>query len=224
MIKALARSIAGRLGLSGNGCRFPYEHYQQRLNCLFIHIPKTAGTSLLSALGKQGMYGRRHLPWSVYQMADPVYFAKAFKFAFVRNPYDRLNSAYRYYLNGGNRVSDGDMADLIRKYSNLDDFVTNGLCEQAFKYHSHFIPQSHYVTELNGRIMVDFVGRYERIDDDFDFIRKTLGIRRSLPILNMGPDAVSSTFRAAYRGSQAIDMVASIYKQDMRLFGYSFDQ
>ena len=77
---------------------------------IFIHIPKVAGTSILSMLGKK-YTGRDHLPWYVYYTANPVYFQNAFKFSFVRNPWDRTFSAYRYLLAGGNQRGDKEVSE-----------------------------------------------------------------------------------------------------------------
>ena len=82
---------------------FPYRKHFTRNKCIFIHIPKAAGTSVLAALGKTKEKGRDHVSWQVYKKASSRKFARYYKFTFVRNPYDRALSAYRYILSGGNQ-------------------------------------------------------------------------------------------------------------------------
>ena len=80
---------------------FPYRKHFDRNKCIFIHIPKAAGTSVLAALGKKSEKGRDHVSWQTYKKADSKKFNNYFKFSFVRNPYDRAFSAYHYILKGG---------------------------------------------------------------------------------------------------------------------------
>ena len=70
-----------------------YSGYQPRYRCFFIHIPRTGGNSIASTI----LDGRTaHTPYFVYQRAYPDEFDEFFKFCFVRNPWDRLVSAYFY--------------------------------------------------------------------------------------------------------------------------------
>lgn len=83
--------------------RGEYSHFADRSQCIFIHIPKTAGTSVaLTLFG----HGSRHVPWFRYQQANPVKYRRYFKFAFVRNPWDRLVSSYFYLQKGGMSEAD----------------------------------------------------------------------------------------------------------------------
>ena len=65
--------------------------------CIFIHIPKVAGTSILRALGAPER-PRVHLAWYVYYHANKNRFEKYFKFAFVRNPWGRAHPTYNIYI------------------------------------------------------------------------------------------------------------------------------
>ena len=63
--------------------RGEFSHFADEHQCIFIHIPKAAGTSVtLTLFGK----GSRHVPWFEYYQANPRKFRKYFKFAFVRIP------------------------------------------------------------------------------------------------------------------------------------------
>ena len=75
-----------------------YRGYPDEHRCVFIHIPKAAGTSLTKTLFAAPS---RHLQYTEYERANPKKFKKYFKFTFVRNPYDRLFSAYSFLKKGG---------------------------------------------------------------------------------------------------------------------------
>ena len=200
--------------------RFPFDGYQRKHNCIFIHIPKTAGTSILSAMGKSGV-GRCHLPWYVYFNANPIYYEKAFKFAFVRNPWDRVLSAFNYLKSGGNGLGDKHIAKALSDYTEVDDFVIRVLGEGKFRNHLLFIPQSEYVLNGEGNLAVDFLGRFESINEDFKFVAKKIGLIGVLPQINRGSGIVGD-YKTWFKQDRSIEIVGDIYKQDIVKFGYSF--
>lgn len=95
---------------------------------------------------------------------NPTLYQSLFRFCIIRNPYDRLLSAYEYLLNGGNKrengvdvqwqkklVSLGDFEVFVLHYFSLGepvDWVTSSLP-------SHFIPQYLFICNENGAIDVD---------------------------------------------------------------------
>ena len=78
-----------------------------------------------------------------------------FKFAIVRNPWDRLVSFYKY-LGYKNQMD-------------FKTFVTEEFKNKVFKERYWFVgPQYEYVVDKNGKMIVDFIGKFESLQEDFD--------------------------------------------------------
>ena len=77
---------------------FPFDRKQVKSGLLFIHIPKTGGSSLIKEIsaGKH----RSHYSWLTYYRANRFYFDQAFKFAFVRHTESRVVSIYNHLYGG----------------------------------------------------------------------------------------------------------------------------
>lgn len=194
--------------------RFPYDRYMHRHRCVFVHIPKTAGTSLRNALGAPKM-GRNHFPWWVYHQANPSRFASYFSFAFVRDPVERLASGYRYLLGGGNRSEDLVLSQTLQECADFDQFVVEHLEAGWLRSHPLFWPQAWFVADHFGDIRVDFLGRLENIEVDYQVVRQKLGLRMPLPRQN-----TSSESSGLKIGPQARSVIRRIYSKDYELFAY----
>src|SRR5258706_16293188 len=78
--------------------RGPFDEHR----CIFVHIPKCAGNSVTKSLSQFGGFDCGHTNLKRFQiMFGPEEFNRYFKFAFVRNPYDRLFSAFLFMKKGG---------------------------------------------------------------------------------------------------------------------------
>lgn len=214
-VKEIFRNAAQKKSSFG----FPFSSYNRKYNCTFIHVPKVAGTSIVEVLG-QGKAKRHHLPWYVYYTANRSFFEQSFKFSFVRNPWDRTLSAYKYLASGGNQASDLEVAKRISKFDDFDDFVINGLGQGWYRNHLLFIPQSEFIVNGEQNIVVDFLGRYEDLDSDFEKISKRLNISKELA--NSNASKRSKDYKEYYKNERSIELISEIYSQDVRLFSYEY--
>jgi len=187
--------------------------------CIFVHIPKTAGLSIAKALF--GNAGGSHVPLSTYERVfDKAEFDSYFKFAFVRNPWDRVVSAYAYLIDGGGQNEyDEKWGRTLAAYDGFEAFVTGWLTPGNVREQIHFLPQHEFVCTEGSALGVDFVGRFERIEQDFESVRKKLGIGGALQHLN----ASKRQRYASYYNPKTIGIVADVYQKDIELFGYDFE-
>ena len=193
-----------------------YSGYADTYRCIFIHIPKTAGTSVARALFNTES---RHIPCVEYEKANPKKFRRYFKFAIVRNPWDRLLSAYRYLRRGGMNRADRAWAEThLASYQSFEQFVHEWVNETNVGAWVHFRPQVDFITDANGNMAMDYLGRMERLDADFEVICREIGLSVLLPRLNEG---AKDHYSKAY-SSEMIEIVGNSYRRDIRLLNYSF--
>lgn len=133
-----------------------------------------------------------------------------YKFSFVRNPYDKLLSEYSMFTQ-----FEAFQNHPWNKYSTFEEFtmsiVTGKQAISENPYHS-------YLTDTNNVLMVDFVGRFETLQDDFDKICETIGLQKT-KLSHISP-TIHRLFREHYT-PEALEMIYRIRKKDFQLFGYS---
>jgi hypothetical protein len=178
---------------------------------VFIHINKTGGTSIERALH---LRSERMTALEKLARMGPQRFARAFKFAFVRNPWDKVVSHYHYRVRT-NRTGLADSGLGFREW------VLRAYGERDPRYHDEpkmFMPQVRWVSDDAGRCIVDFIGRFESLADDFAEVCRRIGVEAVLP-------HVKTTSHGHYR--EAYDdetraLVAARFAPDIEAYGYRF--
>tara|TARA_B100000780_G_scaffold135191_1_gene94710 strand:- start:3217 stop:3888 length:672 start_codon:yes stop_codon:yes gene_type:complete len=185
---------------------------------IFIHIPKTAGVSLAKAIfGDVSFEGHRSFYFN--SIALNIKNEKYFSFTFVRNPFDRLYSAYKFLQNGGmNHLDKLVFQTHLSEFNDFEDFILNGLNRKLIYKITHLIPQHEYLCDKKGSILVDFVGRFEHLERDILLLSTILSkdIKLSHHNYNKKLD-----YREAYT-SEMINKVNQIYQKDIDIFKYTF--
>ena len=190
--------------------------------CIFVHIPKCAGTWIAKNLF--GNLGASHLSIPEYQLAfSKKEFDSYFKFAFVRNPWDRLVSAYYFLKSGGKSSKDRSWALKNLDRIGFQDFILNIERQKKKLSYLHFIHQYKFLCEPGkSHPLVDYLGFYERLEEDYSFIAKKLKIdREPLEVLNVTRGR-KKDYREYY-SEETKRIVFQIYQKDIELFGYDFD-
>lgn len=198
----------------GNFSLRPFDEHQ----CIFVHIPKAAGISVAESL-----FG--YLPYH-YTTVDyrTIYgsrtFRRYFKFAFVRNPWDRLFSAYRFLVAGGWNESDRRWAEEnVVRFRDFSEFVELWLTPETAQSMVHLRPQWRFICNSRREIELNYLGYFETIQQDFVHICMRLGIVATLQHRNASTKA---DYRQVY-SLKARRIVEEVYAEDIRLFGYRFD-
>ncbi|MEO6154382.1 MAG: sulfotransferase family 2 domain-containing protein [Thermomonas sp.] len=135
-------------------------------------------------------------------------FADYFKFAFVRNPFDRFVSYCAFMTRDG---------DLFGKTPQT--VMEHFLFVEPPEQHILFQPQASVLVDDDGSLLTDVVGRVEDMQTSYDAICARIGIPTRLL------EQVNSSKRGDYRGYYTDTLregVAVRYAQDLALFGYRF--
>ncbi len=183
---------------------------------IFIHIPKTGGTSVFRSIYGNAV-AEGHRSFSFYKLLFSDDFNDFFKFCFVRNPYDRLYSAYKFLQRGGNNTNDVESFRIYMKdYSGFRDFVLNGLTENLLREVIHLVPQTNFICDANGLVAMDFIGKFESIEEDFLILSKKLDKDITLQHLNRNK---KQSYLEVYDKDMKLK-VKKLYKNDFKLLGY----
>jgi hypothetical protein len=171
-----------------------------------------------------------------------------FKFAFVRNPWDRLVSWYSMISNAdaaeahqipvgqtekrrlrrARRMKQRGDRLLLWRYvvgnsSTFEEFIKNCTGEIEVKpsvFYSFAYNQLEYISDTNGNLLVDFVGRFESFQKDLLEVSNSLGIElKSVPHDNRSPHRHYSS----YYTPETEMIVRERFKRDIEYFGYEFE-
>jgi len=202
-----------------------YLNISDRHKCIFIHIPRAAGTSIKEALE---LPGRGHLPWQYYYLVYPEQWDSYSKFTVVRNPWDRVVSAYNYAKMGKSYLDDNiNPLAPHPDYELLSQKTFAECCEilknrRILLKHEAWHPQYIWVVKTengNNSLVVDFVLRHERLDNDFRVLCEKLQINNiNLPRVN---PSKHENYRACYT-EETKKIIEELYSTDIRLFKYDF--
>jgi hypothetical protein len=227
--------------------------------CVFVHIPKTGGISVEHVfLGLVGLTWDTRAPLLLRGNDDPAkgppylahlkgteyvgcgylsreQFDAYFKFSFVRNPWDRMVSEYKYRRH--------PMRMTFKTWL-LEHLPQPGFTDA----YCHLVPQHEFLYDREGRLLADFVGRYESLQADFEVVCERLGIPSTpLPHQNRSLEAqriqslndVKKRIRrwlwtlrpknvyphyTQYYDDESRAYVGQLYRKDIELFGYAFGE
>lgn len=183
------------------------------IDVIFVHINKTGGSSIEVALG---LPFQHRTALELRQDLGEERWRSRFSFAFVRNPWDRIASHYAY------RVKT-DQTGLGDRHIGFNDWVRLAYGERDPRYYDQpkmFMPQTHWIADTAGEIMVDFVGRFERLEHDFATVCERLGRQARLPHLKRsGGSAPVEEY-----SDEAVEIVRTRFAEDIERFGYRFER
>ena len=207
------------LGKLGNQVFRDCNHQKQ---AIWIHVPKNAGTSLRSALEFDNV---GHVPIARYAAQDRQATERYFKFAVVRNPWDRLHSSFSYLrrFKTGDTFPDAIYADrYLRQFDDFEAFVLaladDGEKRKLLDY-THMLPQCYWLTLPGDRApCMDYLARFENLETAFSDLSRRFNAAVELPKLNQG---ATKDYSELYT-KRMRDIVAEVYACDIEAFGYEF--
>lgn len=205
-------------------------------NFLFIHVPKTAGTSiraalmpyserpdllwenkLLSRIGINvnhiGPYRRRRFrghsrAMDLQKNLPASVYDGLFKFAFVRNPWDLLVSLYSYIPSRPRHRMASRVAAMT-----FDEFAREWSQRPE-------LSQRSFLYDTDGRCLMNYVGHFETLRSDFEDVCRHIGITADLGHAN---GSRRGDYREMY-SPELMRLVGDRLADDIETFGYDFDE
>jgi hypothetical protein len=182
------------------------------MDFIFVHINKTAGSSIEEALG---LRFRHRTARQIIEEIGGGKWRECFTFAVVRNPWDRVVSHYSYRVQT-NQTGLGDgkvgFADWVRESYSL----------RNPEFHDKpmmFMPQVDWISDAEGRILVNFVARFENLQADFDSVCKRIG--RDPVLLPHRKQSRHGAYREYY-DAESRRIIGDWFQKDIEQFKYSF--
>lgn len=171
----------------------------------FIHIPKTAGQSIIKATGVEPN-GHKRFVDLVDEVADGEFFTV------VRNPYDRAVSTYYYLsqLHGGTPFNSG---------RNLNEFWDN-VYQHGRLIGEYMKPQMYFVSDENNNLSdkITTILRYETLEEDYNYLASTTGFS---PIEHINKSELRSDQHWSEELSdESISRIGELYADDFEHLGY----
>ncbi|EOJ2724936.1 sulfotransferase family protein [Campylobacter coli] len=199
-----------------------FKDFHDKYKCIFIHVPKVAGSSIERVIYETDKWLVGHVKASDYTKFDKDKFDSYFSFGFVRNPYDRVVSAYHYLKNDSPDPCDIKWGRLHINNLTFEEFILS-LQDEEFKEEilskNHFSFQYKYLCDKNMNILVNFIGKFEKLDNDFKKILNILRRKDSLVHINKSKHL---NYRDYYN-SQTYKIIREIYRDDFEIFDYDLE-
>jgi hypothetical protein len=210
---------------------------------IYVHIPKTAGTSLKeyfrafeqagdihiqrqadaerAAANSHILLGKHSRAVQICQAIGEERFDSFFKFSLVRNPFDRTVSTFLFLKHNFRNWSNSAAMD---KFESLEAFVRSGLFRRAGPS-GIFEPQARWLLKPNGELSTDYVGRLETLESDVMNVLKALGLPMTgapVPQQNRSHGIRSPLVSELSLGA-VVDAIRLRYAVDFELFNYGLE-
>ena len=201
---------------------------------IFIHVPKCAGSSFHGICKKHSIKLDVLNLKSVSLDSTDIKYEDHFKFSFVRNPWDRMVSnwcmwstwrkPYWFKTLTFKEFVDFSISHIVlEKISNTREWCDDRCpIEYIHSIYNHCAPYTdpfYHLFNNDGELIINFVGRFENLQGDFDIVCDKIGIpRQQLPHKN----ATKHKHYTEYYDDETRQIVAEKYAKDIDYFGYEF--
>lgn len=204
-------------------------------NLVFVHVPKTAGTSIInelkSKIGLQLLKKTSHflnfknkgsvtfghvsyLDLLRLGVINNSFHKSAYKFCIVRNPYHRIVSLFNYFKD----------TKIINQNINFENFLDNVYLKRPpIGIYNHLgisqsNPQVNWIIDSNGKFLVDDIFKIEEIEILTNTFKKKFKINLNIKKYNQSNKHI--TFKEIQKKRSIIEKIETIYGRDFDLLGY----
>lgn len=202
----------------------------EKYRFIFIHNYKVAGSSVNKVLRKYTRFPYESSVTQILRMMNLQFHSASlpehatalevrnklgkekyndfFKFTFVRNPWDWQVSLYEYMLQSENHYQH----ELIASMKSFEEYIEWRVTQDKNL-------QKDFLVDDKGKIIVDFIGTFEKLDRDFQNICETLQLSEKLPHVNK----TNRRNYQSYYNDNSKNMIYEHFKEDIEMFHYDFE-
>lgn len=195
-----------------------YKMINHKHKFVFIHIPKTGGTSIESVFidnaNIEDVAGKHNMVSDI----SSEFLKKYFTFTFVRNPWDRMVSYYKFRIKRS-----FDMYNHGDSFKEWIRFLCSDEVQKikAYPFNLAIKSQYEFLVSKSNEISVDYIGKFENLQEDFDTICDKIGIsRQELPYVNK----TKHKYYTEHYDDETREIVANKFAKDIEYFGYKFGE
>ena len=209
-----------------------------KYKCIFVEVPKTGSSSIRAIIGDPPyphlnicqIKSKMKDNWTHYggiqnKILERLYlwlpgkkrneigekqFNSYFKFGFVRNPWDRVVSLYN--RKEGLQLRDEMTFDAFVKWIKY----SSSTCVYPLPH----VNQLDWFVDPHGNLLVDFIGKFENIDNDWGTIAGKLGLTQELPHKNKNPK--KRKHYTEYYSETTKKDIQDKFRTDIEYFKYEF--
>jgi len=216
---------------------------------LFVHVPKTAGSSIEAA---PFVSGDGHMPY--WAVSEEIRQTAGFSFAFVRNPYDRFVSTvtegmYRDMRRDGTEPKTPEEEQAVFEHAkrmihyaaaqgpstgeltwgNTETWHVYGQGTDplphidGFAFSVHYVPQHYFLANpgMNG-VGIEMVCRFENLNRDWQRVCDRVGVPFELPH-KRNSRGIRRQHYSEFYSPEVQDVARRLYRRDFEVFGYDPD-
>lgn len=191
---------------------------------LYVRMPKSGNVSIRRAI--DGQIERRMSKSRIIRLDDGWT-----SFSFVRNPWSRLLSLYKQKVGTeatSNRLVDGvyhgfvDHGIPIHPGMSFEEFC-DVVCDIPDHRTDKHLQSQAYTLLKNGQPIVGFIGKLERMNEDWKLLMEKVGLDYELPHFNR-TQKKNEHYSSDYTSEALVRKVADRYREDIEYFEYEFER
>ena len=203
---------------------------------VYIAIEKTGSISIRNILDqysevRYGGFNNKNPHTRASEVKEELFandtkkFNSYFKFSFVRNPWDRMVSWYEFMCKQVHKTESPKYDFTAKHYDQYKEFSLIGfdafIRSEHKKRNSRHLGYSKYYEDANQNNLLDFIGKCENLQQDFNIVCDKIGIpRKQLPHKNK----TKHKHYTEYYDDETRSIVAEKYAKDIEYFGYEFGE
>ena len=198
--------------------------WDEKHKMIFLHIPKTGGTSIEKSLNLLNIYNgyginkknkaMQHFDSHEYKKhLGKEKYNQYYKFTIIRNPYEKVISDYFWLKNIAHLENDDFQNKSFDQYLSYCNYIVTNRLYKLSIYHDHFKPQHKFIYNKNNKLLINKIFRFEK----FEHIIKFIKTRYNTIVSH---DNVNESKQKIILNEKQKNKIYNIYKNDFILLKY----